>query len=177
MISGRGDNVKLGQKGWINLPFGTGFNENELQSTFPVHFQPNARYNWDTGEAINRFLTELKGGRLITRFCKECNRKLIPPRMFCELCFRETDDWVHVGDLGAVNTFSICYISWDMRKLTTPEIPAVIDIDGTSGGFLHLLGEVDPKQVKTGMRVKAVWLPEAERKGSITDMKYFAPIK
>ena len=28
------------------------------------------------------------------------------------------------------NTFSLCYVSWDVRRLKPPEIPAVIEIDG-----------------------------------------------
>lgn len=178
-------------------PYGTPLGEEDLKNTFPVRFKPKAIYNWDAGEAISRYLEELKQGRLIARLCKKCNRKLIPPRMFCELCFRETDEWVYVPDTGTVNTFSLCYISWDMKKSTTPEIPAVIDIDGSSGGFLHLISDIDLKRVehlpfcfggyfknndgslkvKTGLRVKAVWKAPSERQGSILDIKYFAPVK
>jgi uncharacterized OB-fold protein len=42
-------------------------------------------------------------------------------------------------------------------------------------GILHLLSEVDPKEVKIGMKVKAVWKPAEEREGAITDIKYFKP--
>jgi uncharacterized OB-fold protein len=65
-----------------------------------------------------------------------------------------------------------------MVRLTEPEIPAVIDLDGASKGMgiLHKLGEVDPKLVKVGLKVKAVWKPAAERTGSITDIAYFKPV-
>ena len=80
---------------------------------------------------------------------------MIPPRMFCERCFRPTDDWVYVKDSGMVNTFSLCYVSWDVRRLKTPEIPAVIEIDEASPdmGILHLIRKVNPKNVHIGMRV------------------------
>ena len=42
-------------------------------------------------------------------------------------------------------------------------------------GIMHVLGEVDPQEVKIGMRVKAVWKPPKERSGAITDIKYFKP--
>jgi uncharacterized OB-fold protein len=59
-----------------------------------------------------------------------------------------------------------------------PRIPTVIEIDGASKGMgiLHLLGNVKPEDVKIGMRVRAVWKPESERTGSITDILYFEPI-
>jgi uncharacterized OB-fold protein len=53
----------------------------------------------------------------------------------------------------------------------------VIRLDGTSeGGFLHLLGEVAPDDVRAGMEVEAVWKPPGERAGSILDIRYFRPL-
>jgi len=144
---------------------------------FLASYVPRLRYTWDTGEAIGRYLAELKRGRLIARRCRKCDRAMIPPRMFCERCFRPTDDWVYVKDTGTVNTFSLCYVSWDVRRLKRPEIPAVIEIDGASPGMgiLHILKKVEPRSVRIGMRVKAVWKPRSQRVGSITDIAYWEP--
>lgn len=141
-------------------------------------WNPNAQYAWDAGVAIGRYLAELKEGRLIGVHCKKCKRTVIPPRNFCEWCFRPMDDWVHLPETGTVNTFSLCYVTWDMQVLTDPEIPAVIDIDGTSPpvGIMHKLDEVDPKTVRIGMQVQAVWKSPEEREGSILDIKYFKPL-
>ena len=139
---------------------------------------PNAQYAWDAGVAIGRYLTRLKDGYLVGVRCEKCQRTVIPPRSFCEWCFRPMDDWVTLPDTGTVNTFSLCYVTWDMEYLTEPEIPAVIDIDGTqpSVGIMHMLGEVEPNEIKIGMRVQAVWKPPEEREGSILDIKYFKPV-
>jgi uncharacterized OB-fold protein len=141
-------------------------------------WNPNAQYGWDAGVAIGRYLAELKAGRLIGVHCNECQRTVIPPRNFCEWCFRPMDDWVALPDTGTVNTFSLCYVTWDMQYLTDPEIPAVIDIDGTrpAVGIMHMLGDVDPNEVKIGMKVQAVWKPVEERTGSILDIRHFRPI-
>jgi uncharacterized protein len=81
-----------------------------------------------------------------------------------------------VEAVGLVETFSICHVSWDMRALDPPELPAVIWLDGASqGGFLHKLGEVAPDDVRIGMAVEAVWRPLEERTGSILDIAYFRP--
>jgi uncharacterized OB-fold protein len=145
---------------------------------FLASYVPRLRYTWDTGEAIGRYLAELKRGRLIARRCRKCDRVMIPPRMFCERCFRPTDDWVYVKDTGRVNTFSLCYVSWDVRRLKRPEIPAVIEIDGASPGMgiLHVLKKVLPKKVHVGMRVRAVWKPRSKRIGGITDIAYWTPL-
>jgi uncharacterized OB-fold protein len=89
------------------------------------------------------------------------------------------DSYVRLKDTGTINTFSLCYITWDMQRVKEPEIPIVVEIDGASPlhGILHKLGEVKPEDVKIGMKVKAVWKPAKERQGAITDIKYFKPIK
>ena len=139
--------------------------------------EPNARYAWDTGIAIGRFLAELKKGRIVGRQCHRCRRIMVPPRMFCEECFRPTDRWVVLEDSGRVNTYSISYIRWDASRVKEPTIPAVIEIDGASKGMgiMHFLGEVKPEDVQIGMRVKAVWKPARQRQGSILDIRYFRP--
>lgn len=151
------------------------FRENKVLFT---EWNPNARYAWDAGEAIGRYLTELKAGRLIGVRCNHCRRTVIPPRLNCEWCFNPMSDWVYLPDTGTVNTFSLCYVTWDMRELTDPEISAVIDIDGTrpSVGIMHMLGEVEPDKVRIGMKVQAVWKPADEREGSILDIAYFRPV-
>jgi uncharacterized OB-fold protein len=73
----------------------------------------------------------------------------------------------------------LCYVTWDVKRIKVPEVPAVIDLDGASPlhGIMHKLGDVQPDQVKIGMKVQAVWKPAAEREGAITDILYFKPIE
>jgi uncharacterized OB-fold protein len=155
-----------------------------------TEWTPNAEYAWDEGMAIGRYLAELKKGRLIGVHCSQCNRTVIPPRVFCEWCWRPMDDWVYLPDTGTIHTFSLCYVTWDMIELTVPQISAVIEIDGThpSVGIMHLLGEVDPAAIQArqkgadpaglriGMKVRAVWKPAKKRTGSILDIRYFKPV-
>lgn len=142
-----------------------------------VEIDPNARYAWDAGIAIGRFLAELKKGRIVGRRCHRCRRTMVPPRMFCEQCFRPTDEWVYLADSGRVNTYSVSYIRWDASRVEEPTIPALIEIDGASKGMgiMHLLGGVKPEDVQMGMRVKAVWKPPRQREGSILDIRHFRP--
>lgn len=159
---------------------GTYLKESDFQEgkVLFTEWDPNAHYAWDAGVAIGRYLQELKEGRLFGVHCRQCHRTVVPPRSFCEWCFRPMDEWVQLPDTGTVNTFSLCYVTWDMHYLDEPEIPAVIDIDGTQPyvGIMHMLGEVDPAAVHIGMKVQAVWKPPEEREGSILDIKYFKPV-
>jgi uncharacterized OB-fold protein len=151
------------------------FAENKILFTT---WEPNARYAWDAGIAIGRYLDDLKEGRITGSRCRACRRTVVPPRNVCEWCFRPMDEWVPLDDRGIVNTFSLCYVRWDMVRVEEPIIPAVIEITGASRGMgiMHLLGEVEPDKVKIGLKVQAVWKPAQERVGAITDIRYFRPL-
>lgn len=142
-----------------------------------TEWQPNLKYAWDTGIGYGRYFAELKKGRIVGTRCNKCRRVLLPARAFCEWCFRRVDEWVYLKDEGVINTFSVAYTDSMANRLKEPQIPALIEIDGSGGvAIMHLIGEVDPWKVKIGMRVKAVWKPEAEREGAITDIEYWKPL-
>lgn len=145
------------------------FNYDELKGLFA----------WDAGIAIGKYLEAMKDGKILGSYCRTCRKTVVPPRTVCEWCFRPMEDYVTLQDTGTVNTYSLCYVTWDVKRIKEPEIPAVIDIDGASPlhGIMHKLGEIDPNDIKIGMRVKAVWKPANEREGSITDILYFKPIE
>ena len=141
-------------------------------------------YHWDAGIAMGTYLDGLKQGKILGIRCPECQRTLVPPRTFCEVCFRPLDDWVELSDTGKINTYSVSFVNWDASRRRTPEIPAVVEIDGASPGMgiLHLIGEAGDSleeitsRLKLGMPVQAVWKPAEEREGAITDIRYFRVI-
>ncbi len=139
----------------------------------------NGVFDWDSGVGIGTYLASLKNGVILGSHCPSCRKIVVPPRTLCEWCYRPMDEFVPLKDTGTINTFSLCYVTWDVKRIKEPQIPAVIEIDGASPlhGIMHMIGEVDPKDVKVGMRVKAVWKPARERVGSINDIRYFKPIK
>ena len=144
-----------------------------------VKWKPKVRYAWSAGVAMSRFIEELKNGKIIARTCHKCGRVMVPPRMYCESCFRPTDEWTYVKDTGTINTYSVSYLAADASRLKDPILVAVIDLDGASKGMgiLHYLGEMKKEDVDFGMKVKAVWKPKKERTGSITDIRYFKPVE
>jgi uncharacterized OB-fold protein len=144
-----------------------------------IKFDLKAEYAYDMGYAVSRYLLGLKQGKIVGIKCHKCGRILVPPRAFCEQCYVPIDDFVELSGRGKVNTFSISYVKWDASRIEKPEIPAVIELEGASSGvgILHVLGEVDPKDVHVGMKVEAVFKEEKARQGEITDILYFRPVK
>lgn len=172
---------------------GVGLSGDEMLKVPHVEYAPRLRYSFSAGEAMSRFLEEMRAGRFVARRCNHCARHLFPPRMFCEECYRPTDAWVPVPDRGTIQTFSVSYLDLNAKRIKEPIFVGIIGLDepGTTKrakgrpymGLMHYIGEIpkDPTApygygIKVGMRVKAVWKKPEERTGSILDVRHFRPI-
>ena len=131
------------------------------------------RYTYPAGPVRSRFLLELRDNRRImgTR-CPACNRVYVPAKPNCITCLRRLDEWVEVGDKGTVLSYTAAAKPGPSRQ--EPSIYGIIRLDGADTAMTHFLAEVDPGDLKTGMRVEAVF--EEVREGSILDIKYFRPM-
>ncbi len=173
--------MSMKKEGYPKYAPGTHVSRKDIRNKNKTYtwWEPEVQYSWAMGPAISRFLQELKNGKIIARCCNKCDRVIVPPRMFCEYCYKPTDKWLYIKDTGTVETFSIAYLDGDARRIKDPILIGVISIDGASPqhGFMHYFGEMKPEELHIGMKVKAVWKPEKERTGAITDIKYFKPLK
>ena len=145
-----------------------------------VRMRPKVKFAWSAGIAMGRFLDELKNGRIIATTCDKCRRVMVPPRVYCEKCFKPTDGWTYVKDTGTINTFSVSFLARDATRLKEPIIVAIIDLDGASKnmGIIHKLARTrNWKNIRIGMKVQAVWKPAKERTGTVTDIEYLKLIK
>lgn len=133
-------------------------------------------YHWWAGETASKFLVSLRDERKIlgTR-CVACEKTYLPPRKNCPSCFQTSMDWVELPAEGAVVTFTVARRQFASLPRKVPVVFALIKLDGADTAMLHYLGDVDPADVKIGMRVKAKFA--AERKARMQDIDYFAPVK
>lgn len=131
---------------------------------------------YTAGIAGERFFREIKdNGRFLATVCLDCDITYMPPRLYCEQCFGQLDEWVDVSSLGRVHTFTVVHRNLDDELLPEPKTMAFVTLDDTDGGLMHYLDEVEPEDVYLGMRVEAVLKEEEDRQGSITDIRYFRP--
>lgn len=158
-------------------PQGRSLSKREFAEVPHVISQPRIRYAWAAGVAMSRFLDGLKAGVIYGRFCNRCERVLVPPRMFCERCYRTTDRWVELPGTGAVETFSVSYLDTNANRIEEPFLIGVVAFDGAPPhmGVMHRFDEVNPDEIEIGMPVEPVWKPEGERTGAVTDIRYFRP--
>ena len=158
-------------------PRGKPLSSEEMRQVPHTIARPQAKYAWAVGVAMSRFLEGLRQAKILGRKCIQCDRVLVPPRMFCERCYRTTDEWVELPGTGVIETFSISYIDTNANRIQDPIFVGVLAFDGAPPhcGIMHYFGEVSQNAIHIGMAVEPVWKPEGERVGAITDIKYFRP--
>jgi len=132
-------------------------------------------FNYSAGPVASKFLLALKDEKKIYGiWCPTCNKVYVPPRAFCGQCQAELKDWVPLAGTGKVESFTVVHYPESTQPAPPPYILAVIKLDGADTGFTHLLGEVDEKKLKIGLKVEPVFA--RERKGHILDLRCFKPV-
>jgi uncharacterized OB-fold protein len=132
-----------------------------------------SRYTF--GLAGEKFFRAIKeDGKILGTYCQKCEHTYVPAVIFCERCLCELNEWIDVGTVGNVHTFTLLYENYDGSPRNEPEVVAFIALG--SGGLIHRLGQVEPEDIEIGMTVKAVFKPPDQREGSILDIIHFEPI-
>ena len=134
----------------------------------PIH------HRYTLGVAGERFFKGMRDERrLLASRCPRCQEAFLPPKMYCERCFEETTDWIHVEGSGYVKSFTILHLSLDEELLEDPTVVALIAWEGIRGGLIHRISGVRPDAVRMGMAVEPEWADE--RAGTMEDIRHFRP--
>lgn len=135
----------------------------------------NVPYNWWAGDTASKFLLAIRDERkILGTKCDSCNRVFVPPRKTCPSCFTDNNQWVNVSDIGVLEAFTVARRQLAALQGKVPVCFGLIKLEGADTALLHYLGEVDPEDIKIGMRLRARFAEE--REGKITDIAYFRPI-
>lgn len=123
----------------------------------------------------SKFLIGLRDDKRIMGIkCSKCDKVFVPPKSICKYCYSQLDDMVEVGKKGTLLTYAIVH---KPNTIQEPVIYGIVQLEGADTGFTHMLGEVEPEDLKIGMKVSAKFKLKDEREASILDIKYFKPVK
>ncbi|MCW2651900.1 MAG: hypothetical protein JWR32_2876 [Mycobacterium sp.] len=119
------------------------------------------------------YLRALAEGKLIGARTGKNGKVYFPPHGADPGTGLPTTEDVELPDRGVVTTFAIINIPFMGQRIKPPYVAAYILLDGADIPFLHLLLEIDPADVRMGMRVEAVWKPREEWGLGIDNIEYF----
>ena len=151
----------------------------DIEGVVELSLPMDASYNWSVGAYMERFFGGFEQRKFLGIRCPDCGKVFVPPRMICEDCFTETEEWLELGDEGTVEAYTVGYVAVDVKaggltELDTPEIIALIKPDGADTCLIHRIAEAEPLDIEVSMRVRAVWAEDA--KGELADLRYFKPV-
>jgi hypothetical protein len=110
--------------------------------------------------SIPRFWREISHRyNLIGKKCQVCGEIYFPPRDVCPKCRKESvgkmEDY-HFKGTGKVHTFTVIHVAPPEFVKQQPYIMAVVELDEGTRLTAQLV-DVNPEQIKIGMRVKVAF--------------------
>ena len=133
-------------------------------------------YTYFAGRVGSTFITTLRDSKKILGVrCDACSKVFVPPRQTCERCMTDIrENWVQVENTGEVVNFTVVRYSDKHLPRKIPYILAMIQLDGADMPLVHILDEVKIENVKSGMRVEAVFSENPTN--TILDIDHFKPV-
>jgi hypothetical protein len=136
-------------------------------------------FKYAVGMHGSKFFKETRDNKRITGVkCPKCGKVYVPPRGVCGKCFVEMNEWVEVGPLGVIGTFTILRFAFiDPETGHQKPVPygyGFIKLDGADTLLQHYINIEDESKVKIGARVEPIFAKE--RKGNTKDIEYFRVI-
>ena len=105
-------------------------------------------YNYTAGAATTRFLKKVSEGKIVGQKCPKCTAVYVPPRGSCPRCGVATEEEVELVDKGSVESFTIVHIPIPGNPIVPPYVCAMIRLEGANISFLHLIQEIDLKDIR-----------------------------
>jgi uncharacterized OB-fold protein len=132
-------------------------------------------YTVTAGRNLTRYLRGIAHKRILGGRCSMCQKVYLPSRGACPTCGIPTETEVQVADQGTVTTFCIINIPFDAAPFPPPYAAVAILLDGADMPILHLLRGIPPAEVRMGMRVRAVWVPDEQLAPTLASIRWFEP--
>jgi uncharacterized protein len=131
-------------------------------------------YTYTAGAATTRFLKAVAQKRIIGERAPG-GKVYVPPRGADPQLGVPTSEEVELAHTGTVTSFCVVNVAFHGSVMELPYTSALILLDGSDQPIMHLLQEVDTDDVRIGMRVEAVWVPDDEVGPTLESIKHFRP--
>lgn len=130
-------------------------------------------YKRSTGEVTGRFLAGLKEQKKIWGRRVSRQGVVVPPISYSEVDASAGGEWVEVRDEGTVTAVAeVREPVADLHPFATPFAFVLVKLDGADTALAHVVTE-GLDRLTVGSRVRAVWAPDEERRGTIRDIARF----
>jgi uncharacterized protein len=146
----------------------------DVEAVRSVRTPARLDYTYVAGAATTRFLRAVAQKRIIGERAPG-GKVYVPPRGADPQLGLPTSEEVELAHSGTVTSFCVVNVAFHGSVMELPYTSALILLDGSDLPIMHLLQEVDTDDVRIGMRVEAVWVPDDEIGPTLESIRYFRP--
>ena len=135
-----------------------------------------ADFNFWVGRYLDKFYDNLENKKVIGNKCLKCGVVFVPPRKICGECnvvIPLEENWVELPETGTLVNYTITPYRVNDRthRKTKNLLLGMVQIDGTNTSIVYKLLNLEPSEVKIGMKVRIEWAEKT--KGDPSDIKGF----
>jgi uncharacterized OB-fold protein len=136
-----------------------------------------AEFAFWVGQYLDKFYDNLENKKIVGNKCPKCGDVFVPPRKVCGKCnvtIPLKDNWVDLPETGELMNYTTTYYKVNDRsdrRVKKPQIIGIVKLDGSSTGLIYRLLDLEPSELKIGMKMKIEW--EDTPKGAPSDIKGF----
>lgn len=152
-------------------------NLDEEQDVYVTKGMIRAEFNFWVGIVMDKFYDGLQEKKFIGTKCSKCGKVFLPPRNRCGDCFAKAEDFIDLPETGILKNFTITSYKISERKsrnVKKDQIVGLVQIDGADTAMLVPVININPEDLKIGMKLKVVWAKNI--KGHPNDIAGFEPI-
>ena len=133
-------------------------------------------YRYNPGAAPTRYLRGLKEKKILGERSPTSGDVYVPSRGMSPTEGLPTTEQVEVGPKGSISSFCVVHIGFGVNAPPTPFVSALILPDGAAVSLYGTLLEVPIEDVRIGMRVEPVWVPDDQLTTSSENITHWRPI-
>ena len=133
-------------------------------------------YRYNPGQAPTRYLRGLAQKKIIGERSASNPDVYVPSRGMNPTEGTPTTEQVEVGPHGTISSFCVVHIGFGVNAPPTPFVSALILPDGAAVSLYGTLLEVPIEEVRIGMRVEPVWVPDDQLTTSSENITHWRPI-
>ncbi|MFX1297474.1 MAG: Zn-ribbon domain-containing OB-fold protein [Promethearchaeota archaeon] len=139
-----------------------------------------AEFSFWVGLYMDKFYDGLEQKKIVGNKCPKCSDIFVPPRKICGKCnvtIPIDQNWVDLPNTGTLMNYTITpykVTERGSRNVKKGQIIGMVNIDGSNTGIVYKLLDMEPEEVKIGIKVKIEWAENTI--GAPSDIKGFVKV-
>ena len=148
----------------------------DVEAVRSVRTPAEITFTYTPGQASSRYLKGIGRKKILGARVGEGTHVYVPPRGADPELGKPTTEEVEVSDRGTLVSFCVVNVAFYGGTVEIPYTTGNILLDGSDQPIMHMIQECPVDQVRIGMRLEAVWVPDDEIGPTMESIKWFRPL-